>query len=48
MTKETKQLHKRIVEQNMTIERQQLVIKTQYDTLQFILSGRPLWRLLIT
>ena len=46
--KDIKCLQKRIIEQDLTIQRQKDVIKTQQETLQFILSGKPLWKLLLT
>ena len=45
---EVKQLNKRIAEQDMTIERQRIVIKAQYETLQFVLANKPLWKLILT
>jgi hypothetical protein len=47
MTKEIKVLHKQIAEHQQTIDRQRIVIKQQQDTLEFILTGKPIWKLLL-
>lgn len=45
--KQIKELTKRVIEQDMAIERQRMVIDTQRGTLEFVLSGKPLWKLIL-